>query len=60
MFFSPNSSAILGSVPRPRLGTASATLAQMRINGQALGIAVAGAVVTVALIGLAVGILLAR
>ncbi|HET7095479.1 MAG TPA: DHA2 family efflux MFS transporter permease subunit, partial [Thermomicrobiales bacterium] len=45
MFFSPNSSAILGSVPRPRLGTASATLAQMRINGQALGIAAAGAIV---------------
>jgi MFS family permease len=45
MFFSPNSSAILGSVPRSRLGTASATLAQMRINGQALGIAAAGAVV---------------
>jgi EmrB/QacA subfamily drug resistance transporter len=45
MFFSPNSSAILGSVPRPRLGTASATIAQMRINGQALGIAAAGAVV---------------
>jgi len=45
MFFSPNSSAILGSVPRPRLGTASATVAQMRINGQVLGIAVAGAVV---------------
>ena len=45
LFFSPNSSAILGAVPRPRLGTASATVAQMRIFGQVLGIAVAGAVV---------------
>lgn len=44
-FFTPNSSAILGSVPRPRLGTASATMAQMRINGQVLGIAVGGAIV---------------
>lgn len=45
IFMSPNSSAILGSVPRPRLGTASATLAQMRISGQALGIALSGAIV---------------
>ncbi|MDI3341230.1 MAG: MFS transporter [Sphaerobacter sp.] len=45
LFFSPNSSAILGSVPRPRIGTASAMLAQMRINGQVLGIAAAGAIV---------------
>jgi EmrB/QacA subfamily drug resistance transporter len=45
MFMSPNSSAVLGSVPRPRVGTASGTLAQMRVNGQALGIALSGAVV---------------
>lgn len=45
LFMSPNSSAVLGSVPRPRLGTASGTLAQMRIDGQALGIAISGAVV---------------
>lgn len=45
LFFSPNSSAILGSVPRPRLGIASGTLALMRINGQVLGIAVGGAII---------------
>ena len=45
LFMSPNSSAVLGSVPRPRLGTASGTLAQMRIDGQALGIAISGAIV---------------
>jgi hypothetical protein len=42
---SPNSSAVLGSVPRHRVGTASGTLAQMRVNGQALGIALSGAIV---------------
>ena len=42
---SPNSSAVLGSVPRPRIGTASGTLAQMRVNGQVLGIALSGAIV---------------
>ncbi len=42
---SPNSSAVLGSVPTPRIGTASGTLAQMRIDGQALGIAASGAIV---------------
>ena len=45
MFMSPNSSAVLGSVPRPRVGTASGTLAQMRVNGQAVGIALSGAIV---------------
>jgi len=45
LFMSPNSSAVLGSVPRPRVGTASGTLAQMRVNGQALGIALSGAIV---------------
>ncbi len=45
LFNSPNSSAILGSVPRLRLGIASGTLAQMRINGQVLGIAVGGAII---------------
>ena len=49
MFMSPNSSAVLGSVPRPRVGTASGTLAQMRVNGQALGIALSGAVVAIRL-----------
>jgi hypothetical protein len=42
---SPNSSAVLGSVPRNRVGTASGTLAQMRVNGQALGIALSAAIV---------------
>jgi MFS family permease len=45
MFMSPNSSAVLGSVPRQRVGTASGTLAQMRVNGQALGIALSAAIV---------------
>ena len=45
LFMSPNSSAVLGSVPRPRIGTASGTLAQMRVNGQAVGIALSGAIV---------------
>jgi EmrB/QacA subfamily drug resistance transporter len=45
LFMSPNSSSVLGSVPTPRIGTASGTLAQMRIDGQALGIAASGAIV---------------
>jgi EmrB/QacA subfamily drug resistance transporter len=45
LFMSPNSSAVLGSVPRPRIGTASGTLAQMRVVGQALGIALSAAIV---------------
>jgi EmrB/QacA subfamily drug resistance transporter len=47
LFSSPNSSAVLGSVPRARVGTASGTLAQMRVNGQALGIAISGAIVAI-------------
>ncbi len=49
LFMSPNSSAVLGSVPRPRVGTASGTLAQMRVNGQALGIALSAAIVAIRL-----------
>jgi EmrB/QacA subfamily drug resistance transporter len=49
MFMSPNSSAVLGSVPPRRIGTASGTLAQMRIDGQALGIALSGAIVAIRL-----------
>ncbi len=45
MFMSPNSSAVLGSVPGGRVGTASGVLAQMRVTGQALGIALSAAVV---------------
>jgi EmrB/QacA subfamily drug resistance transporter len=49
LFMSPNSSAVLGSVPGARVGTASGVLAQMRVNGQALGIALSAAVVTIRL-----------
>ncbi len=49
LFMSPNSSAVLGSVPRQRIGTASGALAQMRIDGQALGIALSSAVVAIRL-----------
>jgi len=45
LFMSPNSSAVLGSVPGGRVGTASGVLAQMRVTGQALGIALSAAVV---------------
>ncbi|MHB8958085.1 MAG: MFS transporter [Candidatus Limnocylindrales bacterium] len=45
LFMSPNSSAVLGSVPGRRVGTASGTLAQMRVTGQALGIALSAAIV---------------
>jgi MFS family permease len=44
LFSSPNNSSVLGSVPRSRLGTASSTVAQMRITGQVLGVAVGGAI----------------
>ncbi len=49
LFMSPNSSAVLGSVPARRVGTASGVLAQMRVNGQALGIALSAAVVAIRL-----------
>ncbi len=49
LFMSPNSSAVLGSVPRARIGTASGTLAQARVDGQALGIAISGAIVAITL-----------
>ena len=45
LFMSPNSSAVLGSVTSGRVGTASGILAQMRVTGQALGIALSAAVV---------------
>lgn len=41
-----NQSAIIGSVPRQRLGTASGTIAQMRITGQVLGVAASGAILS--------------
>jgi EmrB/QacA subfamily drug resistance transporter len=44
LFNSPNNSSILGSVSKPWLGLASGTVAQMRVTGQVLGVAVAGAI----------------
>jgi EmrB/QacA subfamily drug resistance transporter len=45
IFQSPNNSAVMGSVPKPRLGTASGMLATMRNVGMVLGVALAGLVV---------------
>jgi MFS family permease len=42
-FNSPNNSAIMGSVPRERLGVASGTLSMVRTLGQVIGIAALGA-----------------
>jgi len=44
IFQSPNTSAVMGSTPRPHLGVASGILATMRNVGMVLGIAVGGAV----------------
>lgn len=44
IFQSPNNSAVMGSVPKPHLGTASGILATMRNVGMVLGITTAGAV----------------
>jgi len=49
LFMSPNTSAVLGSVPPSRLGTASGTLAHARIDGQSLGIAASAAIIAVRL-----------
>lgn len=46
IFQSPNNSAIMGSIPRARLGTGSAVLAAMRNLGMALGITVSSVSVT--------------
>jgi MFS family permease len=45
-FNSPNNSAIMGAVPRQRLGVASGLLGMMRTLGQVTGIAVLGAFFT--------------
>ncbi len=45
LFQSPNTSAIMGSVPRDRLGVASGLQATMRNVGMVLGVALAGAIV---------------
>jgi hypothetical protein len=42
-FNSPNNSAIMGAVPRARLGVASGTLSMVRTLGQVIGIAALGA-----------------
>jgi EmrB/QacA subfamily drug resistance transporter len=44
IFQSPNSSALMGSVPRTHLGVASGMLATARNGGMVMGVAVAGAV----------------
>ncbi|MGH2484476.1 MAG: MFS transporter, partial [Ktedonobacterales bacterium] len=44
LFQSPNNSAIMGAVPRERLGVASGFLATVRVLGQSLSVAVAGAI----------------
>lgn len=44
IFQSPNNSAIMGSVPRGRLGIASGLLSISRVLGQTTGVAVLGAV----------------
>ncbi|WP_324669275.1 MFS transporter [Geochorda subterranea] len=44
LFQTPNNSAIMGSVPRDRLGIAGGMLASMRNIGMVLGIGVSGAV----------------
>ncbi|BAS28627.1 MFS transporter permease [Limnochorda pilosa] len=46
LFQPPNNSAIMGSVPRERLGQGSGMLATMRNVGMVLGIAVSGAIFT--------------
>jgi hypothetical protein len=45
-FQSPNNSAIMGAVPRERLGVASGLLSLTRTLGQTVGIAVVGALWT--------------
>jgi len=46
LFQAPNSSAIMGSVPRDKLGTGAAMIATGRQVGMSIGIAVAGAIFT--------------
>ena len=49
IFVSPNSSALMGSVPPQRRGVASAVMAEARNVGMVLGVALAGAVFATAL-----------
>ncbi|MGE5577682.1 MAG: MFS transporter [Syntrophothermus sp.] len=46
LFQSPNNSAIMGSVPKHRLGIASGMLASMRNIGMVVGVALSGALLT--------------
>lgn len=46
MFQTPNNSAVMGSVPKNRLGIASSMLATMRNMGMVLGVAISGAIFT--------------
>ena len=55
LFQSPNNSAIMGSVPRERLGIASGLLAITRSLGQTVGIAVLGALWAAVVLGAAGG-----
>ncbi len=45
LFSSPNTSAVMGSVDRSRLGVASGTLSTMRFIGQAGSLAIMGAII---------------
>jgi EmrB/QacA subfamily drug resistance transporter len=45
LFSSPNTSAVMGCVERKRLGVASGTLSTMRFVGQAVSLAIMGAII---------------
>jgi MFS family permease len=45
LFSSPNTSAVMGCVERRRLGVASGTLSTMRFVGQAVSLAIMGAII---------------
>jgi len=49
VFSSPNTSAVMGSVEKDRLGVAAGTLATMRFMGQSMSLAVMGAVAATAI-----------
>jgi len=51
IFISPNTSALMGSAPRNRQGIASGVLATARNMGMALGVGLAGAILTTAMAG---------
>jgi MFS family permease len=51
IFISPNTSALMGSAPRNRQGIASGVLATARNMGMALGVGMAGAILTTVMAG---------